>query len=513
MAKKSIVMGAAILMFANIITRILGFAYRIYMSNLIGAEGMGLYQLIMPIYMLCWSISSSGFTTTVSKLAAQEHAKKSYGNMSRVLKQSVFITSSIGLLLGIILFFFSDIVAVYIIKDPRVYNPLKILSFCFPFMAAGSCIRGWFNGLRENTVPAISQVFEQMIRMAAIYLLSGTFIKRGVESACTAAVIGIVAGEILSFLLVSVWYVSFKRGKGYTKKPSWGTMETLTVILAGAVPLTANRITSSLLMTIENILIPQKLQLFGSGSSEALRQYGMLTGMASPLISFPSAILTAISITLVPAVSEAVTLGNKNRIGYTVAKSMLFTTTVGIGASSLFLIFPKEIGLAIFGLPELSSILFKLAFLCPFLYIQITMSGLLNGLSEQLFIFKINLLSSVINIFSVVFFVPRYGLDAFILSWFISVLISCYLCISKTCGRTELVFDIKNWLYKPVISALAAGLVARYIADAFLFERLSYVMATVLGIVVLTGLYSFFVFSLDAVSRDDIMAVTRGIRL
>ena len=140
MRGKTILKGAAILTAAGIITRLLGFAYRIFMSNVMGAEGMGLYQLIMPIYMLAWSISCSGFNTAVSKLVAQERVKGEFGNMRRVLKQSVLITTVMGFLLTIILYFGAEPIAVHIIRDTRAIMPLQILSLAFPFMAAGACI-------------------------------------------------------------------------------------------------------------------------------------------------------------------------------------------------------------------------------------------------------------------------------------------------------------------------------------------------------------------------------------
>jgi len=138
--RKKILTGALILTAAGIITRILGFVYRVYMSNLMGAEGMGLYQLIMPIYTLAWSISCAGFNTTVSKLTAQERAKGEYGNMTRMLKQSVIITTGLGALLTVALFFGAELLSVHFFNDMRTLLPLQILSLAFPFMAAGRCI-------------------------------------------------------------------------------------------------------------------------------------------------------------------------------------------------------------------------------------------------------------------------------------------------------------------------------------------------------------------------------------
>lgn len=140
MAKKSLITGALILTIANLTTRFIGFFYRVYMSNTIGAEGMGLYQLIMPIYMLAWSITSSGFTTTISKLTAQENARRQYGNMGRVLKQSLCMCLAISLIISVLLYSLSTPIALQVLKDERTLLSLKVLAFCVPFMSAGSCI-------------------------------------------------------------------------------------------------------------------------------------------------------------------------------------------------------------------------------------------------------------------------------------------------------------------------------------------------------------------------------------
>ncbi|MDL2248885.1 oligosaccharide flippase family protein [Tyzzerella sp. OttesenSCG-928-J15] len=147
MAGKGIIESTLILTIANVINRILGFGYRIYMSNVLGSEGMGLYQLIMPLYSLAWSISCSGFTTTVSKLVAGEKAKGQHGNMGRILKQALAITSGLGILLNIILFLFADTVALNMFHDNRLALALKILSMSFPFMAAGTGITVLVNGI------------------------------------------------------------------------------------------------------------------------------------------------------------------------------------------------------------------------------------------------------------------------------------------------------------------------------------------------------------------------------
>ena len=124
------------------------------MSNAIGAEGMGLYQLILPIYSLAWSITSAGFTTTISRLTAQENIRGQSGNIGRVVKQAVTLSLLLSLLVGGGLFFFAEETAQLFLKDSRAALSLRLLALAVPFMAAGSCFRGFFLGMQGTVVPA-----------------------------------------------------------------------------------------------------------------------------------------------------------------------------------------------------------------------------------------------------------------------------------------------------------------------------------------------------------------------
>ncbi len=331
MSKKTVIAGTLILTSASLITKVIGFFYRVYMVNLIGSEGMGLYQLIMPIYMLTWSITSSGFTTTISKLTAQEKAKNQTGNMGRILKQSLFMTVAASVVISSFLFFCADWFSITILKEPRTAFAFRVLAFAIPFMSSGSCIRGYFLGLQHAIIPAISQVLEQIVRIAAIYMTASFFVPKGLNYACVCAVIGIVSGEVLSFLFVFFNYIRFKRKRKYIKKPSITVTKAFYMICSMAIPLTASRVVSSFLSTAENILIPQRLQLFGQSATEAMSTYGELTGMAMPLIMLPSAFLTSVSVSLVPEISEASAVNKRNKISTTVSAALLFSSILSIG--------------------------------------------------------------------------------------------------------------------------------------------------------------------------------------
>ncbi|MDD4843090.1 MAG: polysaccharide biosynthesis protein [Anaerotignum sp.] len=463
MSKKTIITGTLILTAANLITKFMGFFYRVFMSNAIGAEGMGLYQLILPIYILTWSITSAGFTTTISRLSAQENVLGQSGNIGRIVKQSILLSIMISFIVSGCLFLFADQIALGILKDARAALSLRLLSFAIPFMSAGSCFRGFFIGMQNALVPAFSQVLEQAIRILTIYLLAGIFVPMGLTYACCAAVAGIVLGEFLSFIFVIISYIRFKRRKKMIKKPTFSTYATCNMILAMALPLSATKIAASLLSTTENILIPRQLQLYGQNAKEALSAYGELTGMAMPLILLPSACLMAASISLVPEISEACAVKQNQRISRTVSVTFLFTFMIGIGAAALFAVFPREICYIVYNRQGLGELLFPLAFLCPFLYAQTTAHGLLNGMGEQLFLFRNNLITSVITISGIWFFMPRYGINAFLVSWAAGLTYSVGSCLYKLYRCTGVLPDLSDCFVKPLLAGAASGLIIRHI--------------------------------------------------
>ncbi|MBM6828314.1 polysaccharide biosynthesis protein [Anaerotignum lactatifermentans] len=463
MSKKQLIQSTIILTFANLFTKFLGFYYRIYMSEAIGAEGMGLYQLIMPLYALAWSVTSSGFTTTVSRLTARESARGETGNMGRIVKQALGMCLVLSAAAGAILFFGAEQISAGILHDGRAALSLRLLAFAIPLMAAGSCLRGFFMGLQQMQVPALSQVLEQIVRLLTIFLLADLFVPLGLSYACFAAVCGIFAGETLSFGFTLFSYLRFKRRRKLIKRPSLSSRSAAFVILSMALPLAATRISSSLLSAAENILIPGRLQAYGYSAEKSLALYGELTGMAMPLLLLPSAFLMAASTSLVPEITQSCAAGQSRRLSRTVSASLLFTSVISVGAACFFAVFPKEICYLIYGKPELGRLLLPLAFLCPLLYGQTTLSGLLNGLGEHIFLFWSHILSSAITIAFVWFAMPIYGISAFLAGWFLSLLLTTALALLRLKGATGGMPSPLSCLGKPLLAGLGTALPIRFL--------------------------------------------------
>lgn len=454
MKKSSVIKGTIILTIAALITRVFGFANRIYLSHLIGAEGMGLFQLVVPIYMLSYTICCSGIFTAVSKLIAEEKAKHNHSNLTRIVRVATTIAFLLSLLIMVILVTNSDLIARRLINEPRTGLAIKIMAFSIPFTAIASCIKAYFYGLKYPTVPAITQVLEQMTRIAIIYFLSAMFIPMGLTYACAMAVIGMVGGEIISLFITVICY-KWNHHKKSKRKPD--RLRVITKKIAAiAIPITSNRLITTLLISIETILIPTQLQASGLNHSDALGIYGILTGMALPLIMFPTVFTNSISLMLLPTVSAAAANKNKRMINFTTSKTMKLTILIGIISTFLFLSFGKTLGVMVYNEEYVGVLLTILAWLCPFIYLQATLGSILNGLNKQLIVFRNNVIGLTIRIAFIFLLIPLYGLKGYLWGLLCSYVIVALLNIIHLIRITSINFEVGNWLIKPIIVCLGS---------------------------------------------------------
>ena len=209
MKKYTIIKGTLILTFAGLITRIIGFFYKIYLSNTLGAEKLGLYQLIFPIYGICFTLFASGIQTAISKLVADEHGKQqmlhnkesaSRYNLNRILRVGLTLSFTIATILSLLVYLNAEFLATDVLKEASCKNSLRILAFAFPFCSISSSINGYCYGLKRPGVPASTQLLEQIIRVAAVYYMATYFAHGSAGMTCELAVMGIIFGEAGSML-------------------------------------------------------------------------------------------------------------------------------------------------------------------------------------------------------------------------------------------------------------------------------------------------------------------------
>lgn len=408
--KAAFIKGTFILTMTGFISKIIGFFYRIFLSNKIGAEGMGIYQLIFPVISICHAITTCGITTAISKLCAEKNAMEDKDGARMILLSGLLLSVALSIATGILLILSADFLSIHIFKEPRCCLLFKITALSLPFCAVHSCICGYYYGAKQTMIPAASQLVEQAIRVSSVFIICHILESRNTPVGIYIAVIGIVLGETASMLfsLTSLTFHAPEKFFGHIKKMCFAP------IISLSLPLSFNRISINLLQSIEAILLPLTLASSGLSNSEALSVYGTLTGMALPFILFPSAITNSIATLLLPTIAEAQTANNKKLIHSAIYKS--FTLSIGFGflLTFGFIIFGSFMGEFFFHSTLAGHFIKTLSFICPFLCLGITLESILNGLGKTVTSFLHNAAGLLLRILFVVFAIPKVGITGYL---------------------------------------------------------------------------------------------------
>ncbi len=404
--KNSIVSGTIILTIAGILSRLIGFFYRIFLSRRFGEEAMGIYQLISPIIMLTYAVCISGIQSAIAKQIA---AKKTQKVLYIGLVLSVFLSTACA----IVLYMYAAPIAEIIFCEPRLILLIKMYAFAIPLSAIHSCINGYFLGKKIATYPAILQLIEQLARVLSVAIIFFIQDKRNLSTPLFVTVVGLVVGEIFSSAFSILFY---KKQATFTvrKSRSETNYSVFSGIMKYSIPLTTTRILVGILQSIENIYIPQKLLLAGYPLSEALSQFGVLTGMALPFIMFPTALTNSLSSMLLPTVSEQESSHQSDKLYHTLRKSISFCMLLGFICLFLFFTFGRIFGQLLFHSSLAGTFIVALSFICPFMYTNSSLSATINGMGKTSFTFIINVISTSIRLFFVFFLIPKFGILAYL---------------------------------------------------------------------------------------------------
>lgn len=488
-SKSNLIKGTAILTLAGILTRFIGFFYRIFLSNAMGAELLGIYQLIFPVYGICFTIFASGIQTAISTLVANEVGKKQYQNIIKILHIGILMSAGTALVLSYFTYHYSDFIATSFLGEEQAASSIRILAIAFPFCGITSCINGYYYGLKKAGIPATTQLLEQIVRVVVVYLIA-TFAGGGdVKVTCDLAVIGLVFGEIVSQIYnIASMYITptsramYRLSADSTQSDSKRSLSKQ--LFKMTVPLTANRLFISILHSVEAILIPGMLKKSGLSSSEALSVYGILTGMSIPFIMFPSAITNSLSVLLLPTISEARSSGNHDLISKTTAITIKYSMLIGIISAGIFIAFGNELGKLVYNNELAGSFLTTIAWLCPFLYITTTLSSIINGLGLAHLTFVSSVIGLTMRIIIILILVPMQGINGYLNSFLVSQLIMTFFEGFIVAKKTKPTFDAMNMIVKPGVVIIFSCFMAKKIY-AFLpmnFQGIFMVLAMILGI-------------------------------
>lgn len=434
---RTFIKGTLILTLTGLLSRVIGFFYRIYLSRLFGEEGMGIYQLLSPVLALSFSLCAAGIQTAISKYVAASVAKGNRKDSYRYLFTGLFLSLLLSVPCMLLLLMFSDFVAVHFLLEARTASMLRIIALSIPAGAVHSCINGYYYGIKKTMLPSSTQIIEQFMRFFCV--LAADFLARRSHTVphINAAVVGLVVGECAAMLisLLAIYFRFYREeaGAGKSSLPcsnagAFGISRFHAVknLLVLAFPLTVSRIVVNLLQSVEAVAIPSRLCRYGYDSVTALSVYGVLTGMALPLLFFPNALTGSMSLLLLPMVSEADARGNTDAVKNTTLKTIYSCLLLGAACTLFFFLSGPFLGRFLFHSELAGRYIRSLSLLCPFLYLCTTLSGILHGLGKAVSVFFVNVFSLSLRLLFVFFLIPAFGIDCYILSMVLSQLLSAF---------------------------------------------------------------------------------------
>lgn len=501
MQKRLFFKNAVILTSTAILLRFAGIFLRVYTSNAIGAEGMGLHQLIFSVYTFASALASSGIGIATTRLVSEHIGSGGKSAVRKILSRALGLSAALGVLSCTLMYFFADAAAVYWLGDERAALSFKILSFGLPFMAVSSCLKGYFMARRKTASPSVSQIFEQIIRIAVVILLLGYVNTGDLSQACAAVVTGNAVSEIGACVYIYISYLRDKHALADLHKAPCRVLAKLSRIF---VPTALSSYINTILHTIENIMVPNALGRYTLSSAMALSQFGMLKGMALPIVFFPSSFLGALSSLLVPEVSEYGARGLNGAVKSTVERTMFITIISSVFISAVFTIYAYEIGYLFYDSKEVGFYILALAPVIPFMYIESIIAGILNSLNRQTASLRYNIYNSAARIALILWLVPHFGINSFLAVMMVSNLFTSCLNMRELFLTVNISVKWRKWLLKPLLSAASAMLCTDALKPLLKSVCVYPALALAAGLCFMCALYLALLVLLKAVTRSDL---------
>lgn len=457
--KKSIFIGTLILTISGFLSRILGFYNRIFLSNLIGAKELGIYQLVMPVYMLCFTLVCHGFETGVSNLTSKYFAMGQTKPVRRLIRFTCTLSFLLSLILFVVLFKGAGLLSMYILKESSAAPALQITALALPFVGVKSCLHGYYIGRNHSGVPAASQLVEQIVRVLSIYMLSVSIFLYTADARIAAW--GMVCGEIASTLytICAYLYTSFfkETRKQNHSAPSQPLSSLIRQFFHFSIPLTINHFSLTMINSLENMLIPFMLIRFSGSRTQALEVYGTLTGMALPFLFFPATIVNSLSVMLLLAISSYYEQKKMVPIKKTISKSLHYCIIIGIFSTFAFFLYGNALGELIFDSTDAGNDLHLFAVLCPFMYASQTITSILNGFGDTKRTLYHNLVSMGVRILFVVTAIPSVGIEGYLFGLLAGYILQIILNLCSIWKITSFPFSANRTIVLPSLLALLGG--------------------------------------------------------
>lgn len=494
MHKDNFVKNSFLLTASNITTGILGFIFSIYLSKLLGAEGMGLYGLIMPVYNLFICLMTAGIIAAISQLSAIYSSKGHFNNLYKTIKSVAVFNIIWSIIIGVLVFLFSYYISKYGIKDTRTLTALRITCPAMIFIALSNIFKGYFLGISKIALPSFIDILEKAMRIVTISLLVYVFHAKTISSLVALAYGSLAIGELQSLLLLFFYYKLVKRKMPIgTDKPERRSQLLFNVLII-SLPLCLNGFIGNIFATLSTLIVPRRLIAAGFEYSTALGLIGRFSGMALTIVTFPLIVVSSINQLLVPDLSQTMSEGKCYEATMRIKKVMKIAFLLGLATTIICNLIPNSLGEMFYDRSDLGLYISIGSLSAPIFFVSNTMFGILNGLNRQTIILRNSVIVSIVELLFLFILTSIPSIN--ILGYGITMFITSSLSLLINYREIKKHIDISISLTNVVIFSLLAILIylllnlliSIFLKDLFIIKNLTIIILT---FVIFAGL-SFF---------------------
>lgn len=475
---KLFLINGAILTSTSLLMKFAALIFNIYISNQIGSEAVGVFSLVMAVYLFFITVATSGLNIAVTVIVSEKFALNKNQQAIKAIRTCIFFSLLLGIAAGGLILLFSNFITSKCLHNMVSSRPLFYIAIGLPFIAMSSCISSYFATIRKAYKNAISQVFEFTIKMFATIILLKINISNGVEAICISLILADVISEICSFTLIFILYIIDIKLKKLEDIRSFGQRIN---ILKIAFPVAVTSYIRSGLSTLKQLIIPTQLEKSGISCSRALSQYGMINGMVLPVITFPTVFTDSYSMLLIPEFSTYLAQKNYKAINYIANKIFKITCAFTMCICSIFFIFSNDLGLAIYNNIEIGYYFKIFTPFIFFMYMDHIIDCILKGLNKQFGVMCCNILDLSITTCFIYFLLPVLGIKGYVLSIFFSEVLNFSISLFQLFKYSRIKPNLIDWIVVPLFCSLVGffvvniwrfnfvGLVGNLIFNVFLF--------------------------------------------
>lgn len=434
---KSIFKNVVIITIFSLLTRMLGFFFRIFLSRAIGAEALGIYQVALSVFMVLLTIVSSGFTLIISRMTASYRVSSNKKAVGSLVTSSMFVGLVVSVFLCLVILLFRNLFS-NLFSDQNCMHILIILLPSLVFSAIYSVFRGAMWGNDNYFGLCASELLEQLIKIVVCVLILASGMS-ALQNAMAVAWSFTLSCFVSAFFVMLLYF--FYGGK--LGKPS----KIYKKVISQSAPITGVRVVGSFAQPLIALILPAQLIRAGFTTTQAMSLYGIAVGMTLPFLYLPSALIGSLATALVPDISMALVQNDKKHIESRVQSSLMFSVFVSFLIVPTFMAIGDKLGLFIYNEILSGQLLQYSAWIMIPMGITNITSAILNSVGLEVKSF-VNYLCGGIFMFASVLFLPKYiGINALIIGMGLSSVISALLNIHMLKRKLKIKTNItKNLL-------------------------------------------------------------------